>query len=149
MSWLGRSPLLHTAGVAIAGFASQRIGMGGFAVNALSHLPCRTKYGQSDCGAPALWYSMGTWTINKLGIWSVKGGTNSHRKPNDRVSLGVTFQVSSMKAASILRWNAAWATVMATVAWLISPSKNSAKASPVPCTGVPFRTCLVALAEKA
>ncbi len=68
----------------------------------------------------------------------MKGGTNSYRKPNDRVSLGVTFQVSSMKAASVLRWNAAWATAMATVDWLISPSRNSAKASPVPCTGFPF-----------
>src|SRR5579862_4358060 len=149
MSWLGSSPLLQTAGVAIAGFASQRIGMGGFAVYALAQLPCRTKYGQSDCGAPALWYSCGTWTINKLEIWSVKGGVSSYRRPSDRVSLGVTFQVSSMKAASVLRWNAAWATVIATVAWLISPSRNSAKASPVPCTGFPFTTCAVALAEKA
>ncbi len=46
------------------------------------------------------------------------------------VSLGVTFQVSSMKAASILRWNAAWAADTATVSWKLSPSRNSAKASP-------------------
>jgi hypothetical protein len=42
--------------------------------------------------------------------------------------LGVTFQVSSTKAAQLLRWKFAWAAATANVDWKISPSRNSAKA---------------------
>ena len=74
----------------------------------------------------------------------MKGGVNSYRKPIDRVSLGVTFQVSSTKAASALRWNCALATATAMVDWKTSPSRNSAKASPPVCAAL-----WVALRRKA
>jgi hypothetical protein len=50
---------------------------GGLAVYGSVQFPCRTKYGQSDFGAPGLLKNFGTWTINKLFVWSVKGGVSS------------------------------------------------------------------------
>jgi len=57
----------------------------------------------------------GTATVNRLLSWSVQGGVNSYRRPKLKVNRGVTFQVSSMKAASAFRWNFAFARATATV----------------------------------